>query len=129
MITLDLALLIGLTSCADGVSDTVNSLTQAFRNDAVAVSQPAGLVAHSQGPSSEAFHMVGSSGQLTHQQTTTLLQLNWPQSHQAIEGALGHPHTRDTYADYYTLPNGHTATVYYSGGDATGYSLGDSGVE
>ena len=128
-VPLDLALLLSLSSCTDVITDVINDITNAFTSEAIAVGQQTGLVAHSQGPVPDAFHMVGSAGQLSTAQTTTLLHLSWPQSHQAIESALGYPHTRATYADYYTLPNGHTATIYYSGGNATGYSLGDSGVE
>jgi len=126
-VPLDLLLLFGLTGCADVAADIVNSLTDALSHEAIAVGQQTGLVAHGEGPGPDAFKMVGSSGQLTQYQTTTLLHLNWPQSHQAIASVLGTPNSRDTNADYYTLPNGHTATIHYSGGDATGYSLGDSG--
>ncbi len=122
-IPLDLLLVLGLISCGPQINDVINGIS----NEAVAVSQEVGLVAAGSGPSSDAFAMVGSTGQLTAHRLTTVLHLGWPQSYQAIEGALGLPHTCDTYADYYTMPNGHTLTIHYSGGSATGYSLGDSG--
>lgn len=122
-ISFDLLLVLGLISCGPQINDVIEGIS----NEAVAVSQEVGLVAAGSGPSSDAFTMVGSTGQLTVQQLNTVLHLGWPQSYLAIEGALGQPHTRDTYADYYTMPNGHKLTIHYSGGTATGYSLGDSG--
>lgn len=123
VIPLDLILVFGLASCGPQISDVIEGIS----NEAVTVSQEVGLVAAGSGPSSDAFTMVGSTGQLTAGQLTTVLHLGWPQSYQAIESALGRPYTRDTYADYYTMPNGHGLTIHYSGGNATGYSLGDSG--
>mgnify|MGYP001801995983 FL=1 len=122
-IPLDLLLAFGLISCGPQINDVIEGIS----NEAVAVSQEVGLVAAGPGPSSDAFTMVGSTGQLTARQLNTVLHLGWPQSYQAIESALGRPYTRDTYADYYTVPNGHRLTIHYSGGNATGYSLGDSG--
>lgn len=122
-ISFDLLLVFGLVSCGPQINDVIEGIS----NEAVAVSQEIGLVGADSGPSADAFTMVGSADQLTVQQLNTVLHLGWPQSYQAIEGVLGRPHTRDTYADYYTMPNGHILTVYYSGGNATGYSLGDSG--
>ncbi|MEM9487087.1 MAG: hypothetical protein AAGA83_25735 [Cyanobacteria bacterium P01_F01_bin.116] len=127
--TIPLLLLVG--GCGDIVADVINSITDAIGGEvANATGQETGLMAHGHGPGPDAFQMVGSTGQLSEGQINQLLHLSWPQSHQAITTALGTPHTRDTHADYYQMPNGHTATVYYSGsGNATGYSLGDSGAE
>lgn len=94
--------------------------------DGAAIASKTGLQPQQSEPSVDAFEMVGS-GDLTKQQLNSVFYLQWPQSHEAMAGLLGQPKYRDDGADYYTMPNGHSLTVYYAGGVATGYSLGDSG--
>ena len=77
-------------------------------------------------PDQDAFVMV-ATGQVNEAQINSLFWLTWPQSHEAMTDLLGYPAQQDDHADYYTMPNGHGLTVYYNGGYAFGYSLGDSG--
>ncbi|MEO1351313.1 MAG: hypothetical protein AAFW84_21305 [Cyanobacteria bacterium J06635_15] len=91
-----------------------------------AVASKTGLQAQQGQTKAEAFTMAGGSA-LTDHQLLSVLYLQWPQSHEAIAGLLGTPGYRDDQADYFTMPNGHTLTVYYAGGEAIGYTLGDSG--
>lgn len=66
-------------------------------------------------------------GVLSKDDVTALFHLSWPQSYEAISGRLGFPAYRDETADYYQLPNGHWAAIYYTDTTATGYGLSDSG--
>lgn len=68
----------------------------------------------------------GLDGQLSEQDTKVLTHLTWPQSYDAIKDRFGFPAYRDDAADYYKLPNGHWAAIFYTGAQATSYSLSDS---
>ena len=121
MLSFDLVLVLFLTSC-DEVSDITSNVINSIRFEAIAVvEQSQGF----EGPSSNAYSMVGSQ-QLTEHQVLSPLYLSWPQSYGAMSSLLGSPTTRDGQYDYYTIPNGNQlAILYNSSGMATGYSLGD----
>ncbi|MEM6251287.1 MAG: hypothetical protein AAF821_00050 [Cyanobacteria bacterium P01_D01_bin.156] len=122
IVPLDLVLAFGLVSCGDIISDVVNGIS----SEAVAAAEQAGLVAAAPEPSLEAFTMVGAQ-KLTEHQVLSVLYLQWPQSHKAMESLLGPPELRDKAVDQYTMPNGNKMTILYNGsGMATGYTLGDS---
>ena len=103
-------------------ADDLAELTQ----EQVAIASKTGLQPQQGKPSADAFVMAGN-GNVTKQQLTSVLYLQWPQSYGAMFNLLGSPAKRDDWADYYVMPNGHSLTVYYANGVATGYSLGDSG--
>lgn len=93
----------------------------------VAIATKTGLDVTKSAVPSETAQPYGLDGQLSEQDTKALTHLTWPQSYDAIKSRFGFPAYRDDAADYYQLPNGHWAAIYYTGAQATSYSLSDSG--
>ncbi|MBD2054472.1 hypothetical protein H6F88_00210 [Oculatella sp. FACHB-28] len=69
----------------------------------------------------------GLDGTFQTEDILTLQYLSFPQSYTAIKDRFGFPAYRDSQADYYKLPNGNWAAIYYdSSGNAIAYSFSDS---
>lgn len=68
-----------------------------------------------------------SQGSLNWQQLTLLQHLAWPQAGPDMEGTFGSPAYRMREADYYRLPDGRYAVVWYTSQDqAIGYAIQDA---
>jgi hypothetical protein len=68
-----------------------------------------------------------SSGEMSWEQFNALQHLGWPQSGADMEGTFGSPAYRIREADYYRLPDGRYAVVWYTFQNrAFGYAVQDS---